>query len=187
MSQLQNILYYLHFARVNGILILREYISLSFSKSDIAFVKGGTGMLYSAIEVAKYVISYCTKKNRPVSNLKLQKMLYYTWIDYYKKTQNALFLDDICAWQLGPVVPDVYYEYCSYAGTPIIEEYDINLLAEDQVLINSIIENYLYVSASSLVSRSHKKGGAWDRVYQDGLGNRDVIPFALIQEVEGAD
>ena len=43
-------------------------------------------MTYSAVDIAKYIVSYCSGKHRPVSNLKLQKMLYYTWIDYYKKT-----------------------------------------------------------------------------------------------------
>ena len=68
-------------------------------------------MTYSAVDIAKYIVSYCSGKHRPVSNLKLQKMLYYTWIDYYKKTGTALFFNEICAWQLGPVVPDAYYEF----------------------------------------------------------------------------
>lgn len=144
-------------------------------------------MLYTATDIAKYIVNYCTKKQKPVSNLKLQKMLYYTWVDYYRITKNALFLDDICAWQLGPVVPDAYYEFCSYAGTPIVRTYDVNLSSEDISLINQIIDGYISVPASTLVNLSHKKGGAWDKVYQDGLGNRDVIPFTLIQEVECVD
>ena len=47
-------------------------------------------MTYTAVDIAKYIVSYCSGKNRPVSNLKLQKMLYYTWIDYYKETGTAL-------------------------------------------------------------------------------------------------
>lgn len=73
------------------------------------------------------IVSYCSNKKQPISNLKLQKILYYAWIDYYKRTGNALFLNDICAWQLGPVIPDVYYEFCSYAGTPIFESFDVSI------------------------------------------------------------
>ena len=54
-------------------------------------------MTYTAVDIAKYIVSYCSGKHRPVSNLKLQKMLYYTWIDYYKKTGTALFFNEICA------------------------------------------------------------------------------------------
>ena len=141
-------------------------------------------MVYTAVDIAKYIVSYCTNKQRPISNLKLQKMLYYTWIDYYKNTKNALFLNDICAWQLGPVVPDAYYEFCSYAGTPIFATFDVRVDSNDATIINSIIESYISVPASTLVNMSHRKGGAWDIVYRDGIGNRDVIPFSLIRERE---
>lgn len=141
-------------------------------------------MVYTAVDIAKYIVSYCAHRQRPISNLKLQKMLYYTWIDYYKKTNNALFLNDICAWQLGPVVPDAYYEFCSYAGTPISVTFNVSVDSSDVSLINSIIDSYISIPASTLVNKSHRKGGAWDIVYRDGIGNRDVIPFSLIREKE---
>ena len=143
-------------------------------------------MTYSAVDIAKYIVSYCSEKRHPVSNLKLQKMLYYTWIDYYKKTGTALFFNEICAWQLGPVVPDAYYEFCSYAGTPIIRTYEVELSSGDTAIINKITDDYIPIPASTLVNRSHRKGGPWDTVYQDGLGNRGIIPFSLIKDMECA-
>lgn len=142
-------------------------------------------MTYSAIDLAKYMVTYCYKRQMPVSNLKLQKMLYFTWKDFYKETGEAIFVDDICAWQLGPVIPDVYYTFCPYAGTPITKEFSVNLDSSDAETINKIIDQYLPWSASKLVTESHVKGGPWDKVYQDGYGNRDVIPFSLIiQDME---
>lgn len=141
-------------------------------------------MVYNAVDVAKYIVTYCNQKNKPVSNLKLQKLMYCAWIDFYKETGTALFVDDICAWQLGPVVPEVYYEFCTYAGRPISQEYNINIASDDALILNSIIEKYLNVSASALVGRTHVQGGAWDRVYRNGAGMRDVIPFSLIKDLE---
>ena len=89
-------------------------------------------MTYTASDIARYIVSYCFRKRKPVSNLKLQKMLYYMWIEYYKKTKKSLFNDDICAWQFGPVIPDIYYAFCVYAGRPITKEYWIAL--DDDVL-----------------------------------------------------
>ena len=143
-------------------------------------------MTYTALEIAKYIVSYCNDKKMPVSNLKLQKMLYYSWIDYYKESKEELFLDDICAWQLGPVIPETYYEFCSYAGRPINRSFKIEIDKNDIQLINSIIETYLPLSASTLVSRSHEKGMPWDLIYKNGAGNRDVIPFKLIKLKECA-
>lgn len=62
-------------------------------------------MWYDAAEVAKFIITECFKSNIAISNLKLQKMLYFLWVDFFKKTGRRLFMDDFCAWQLGPVVP----------------------------------------------------------------------------------
>ena len=141
-------------------------------------------MTYTARDIAKYIISYCFARNTPISNLKLQKMLYYVWIDYYKRRQVELFLDDICAWQLGPVVPEIYYEFCSYAGRPIMRKYDTQIDQSDVQLIDSIIDSYRPLSARELVDRSHEKGKPWDLIYRNGLGNRDVIPFSLIKAKE---
>lgn len=139
---------------------------------------------YPAQYIANYVVSYCTKAGHPISNLKLQKMLYFLWIEYFKKTGIELYLDDICAWKLGPVVPEVYYNFCSYAGTPIELNIPESIDDEDIGIINPVIAQYLPIAASVLVNRTHAKGKPWDMIYQDGLGNRAVIPFQLIRRLE---
>ena len=35
-------------------------------------------MIYSALDLSKYIVSKCVRENCPVSNLQLQKILYYT-------------------------------------------------------------------------------------------------------------
>ena len=141
-------------------------------------------MWYSAMEIARYIITKCFNLGQPVSNLKLQKMLYYLWVDFYKKTGRKLFFDNICAWQLGPVVPDVYYEYCSYAGRPILGEYATGLACEDEKILDSIISDYIDIPANVLVGKTHAHGTAWDSVYRNGEGNRKIIPFDLIIKKE---
>lgn len=141
-------------------------------------------MWYSALEVARYIISRCSSLNRPITNLKLQKMLYFVWVDFYRETRRMLFGDNICAWQLGPVVPEVYYEYCSYAGTPIFLLYTTTIAPRDREILDVIISDYLPVPANVLVDRTHATGSAWDIIYKNGEGNRKVIPFDLIIERE---
>lgn len=144
-------------------------------------------MWYAATEIARFILSECFKRNVSISNLKLQKMLYFIWVDFYKKTKRKLFFDEFCAWQLGPVIPKVYYEYCSYAGRPICQYYgDVEVDAEDQKILKEIISKYALVSANELVSMTHQRGSAWDVIYQDGLGNRETIPFELIIRKEAS-
>lgn len=141
-------------------------------------------MSYQAVEVAKHIVTYSNQQNKPVSNLKLQKILYFTWIGYFKKTRNYLFDDEFCAWGFGPVVPAVYRNFCIYAGTPITREYQVEIKPEDTDILNGIIGEYLDFSASELVGKTHEKGHAWDQIFDNGKGKQAVIPFDLIKSLE---
>lgn len=146
--------------------------------------QGGEEMFYNANDIAHYIISECYRRNKPISNLKLQKMLYFAWVEYYKETSTPLFYDYICAWQLGPVVPDVYYEYCSYGGRPICELNFTNIDEVDSEILDRAIDKYIDKSASTLVNKTHAQGTAWDIIFDGGNGNREIIPFSLIKERE---
>jgi uncharacterized phage-associated protein len=150
----------------------------------ITHQKGAAAMSYSAVDVAKYIVTYSNRQNKPVSNLKLQKILYFTWIDYFKDKNSHLFEDHICAWGFGPVVPAVYRRFCIYAGEPISREYDVEIGQDDTVTLNGIIDQYLDYSASALVNMSHEEGSAWHQIYNDGEGRYAEIPFDLIKELE---
>lgn len=142
--------------------------------------------MYAANDIARYIVDYCTRKDNPVSNLKLQKMLYYLWIEYYKVTKDYLFSDDICAWQFGPVVPEVYYDFCAYGGVPIDRTYDDlpDITQEDISILDRNIELYRTRSVSSLVTQTHQDGLPWDRIYNKDGNRRGKIPFDLIISLE---
>ena len=55
----------------------------------------------------------------PISNLQLQKILYYLQVYFIQHEGIPLFEDEIEAWQFGPVIPEVYYEYCGFGGFEI--------------------------------------------------------------------
>jgi uncharacterized phage-associated protein len=111
-------------------------------------------------------------------------MLYFMWVDYYRETGKWLFANEICAWQLGPVIPDVYYDFCQYAGLPIYLNHSSLIGHPDRDILGNIIGKYINISASALVDLSHRSGSAWSRVYNSGSGNRSVIPFNLIIDAE---
>lgn len=66
---------------------------------------------YDVSDVARFIVRKYIADGNPVTNMKLQKMLYYAWVRYYKQFGEYLFRDDIYAWKYGPVVPKVYREY----------------------------------------------------------------------------
>ena len=40
---------------------------------------------YDVSDVARFIVQKYINDGNPVTNMKLQKMLYYAWVDYYKK------------------------------------------------------------------------------------------------------
>ena len=64
--------------------------------------------MYSVLDVAKYVIFYSNEKKYDISNLKLQKILYFIQAEFLVSENEPCFYEEIEAWNFGPVVPEVY-------------------------------------------------------------------------------
>ena len=74
----------------------------------------------SASNVAKKLLTIAFENDdSPMTNLKIQKLLYYAQAWYLVNYQVKLFPDRIEAWDFGPVVPSVYGEYKKYINKPI--------------------------------------------------------------------
>ena len=68
-------------------------------------------VMYSAVDVARYIIWYCKRQGYSISNLKLQKILYFVQAEFLVNTGKPCFSEEIEAWDFGPVVPEVYHEF----------------------------------------------------------------------------
>ena len=136
--------------------------------------------MYLALEIAKYIIDKCTKDNCPISNLQLQKILYYIQREFLQQGEIA-FPEEIEAWQFGPVVPEVYRQYCGFGALPIRMRYMVRIELDDIRMINPIIEKKRILTPWDMVSDTHSSGKAWDLIYRDGAGDHQVIPQELIK------
>ena len=75
--------------------------------------------MYRALQIANYIVSVAFRIGRPITNLHLQKILYYLQAKELVFEGIPLFNDTIEKWKLGPVVPQVYHEYKEYGSQPI--------------------------------------------------------------------
>ena len=73
----------------------------------------------TASDIAKYFIASFQKKKKEISNLKLQKLLYYAQAWYLALYGSPLFADSIEAWVHGPVVRSVFQEYRKFKWNPL--------------------------------------------------------------------
>lgn len=136
-------------------------------------------MYNKAIDISKYIIKKCNDTNTPITNLKLQKILYYIQKYSLDKFHTPAFFDDIEAWQFGPVVPNVYYNFCGYGSMPIIGNFKN---VSDFSKFDSIIDEKKCLNPWDMVKETHKKDGAWDKTYNNGAGNKEIIPIELIKK-----
>lgn len=135
-------------------------------------------MVYSALDMAKYVINYCVSIGRPISNLQLQKILYFVQGEYFRRTHHLIIDDNFKAWSFGPVISEVYDRYCVYGGGKIYERDGFALNESDAEIVDQIISDRSKKSAYELVEESHAKGLAWDNIYNGSKST--VIPKMLI-------
>lgn len=139
--------------------------------------------MYTAMDLSKYIVTKCVNDGCPLSNLQLQKILYYVQRDYLRRGECA-FSDPIVAWQFGPVVPNVYYKFCGFGAMSITRQFagfDAGISVRDLDLIDKIVEAKRILDPWDIVAETHKPGGAWDRTYRNGIGSGQVIPLDLIR------
>ena len=140
--------------------------------------------MYKAVDLAKYIVTKCVNDKCPISNLQLQKILYYIQKKFLDDENNTIFLDDIEAWQFGPVVPKVYYMFCAFGSMPIRFEYENAPIDEhDRIVIDTVVEEKRILDPWALVDDTHEQGKAWSIIYNDGAGNKKIIPPDLIKKV----
>ena len=152
--------------------------------------------------IANRIMHYCVKnKVQDITNLKLQKLIYYVFGYFYVK--NKVFLFDpksIMFWKHGPVIPDVYhslkhFKYC------IIEDFIEDLLNNDEdgkfniidlkqdentdkiiECITIVIQKIGHKTAQQLRELSHSENGVWDKITKDENNSRNFDAKFLLDK-----
>lgn len=146
-------------------------------KGDIIMNKEG---FYNALDVAQYVINYAIERGKPVSNLKLQKILYYIQAAFLVEEDTPCYNEKILNWRHGPVVKEVYDNYREYVDKDIkdiqkgyhklifdkkevefkfeyIEFSSNNIKDTHKIIMKKVIDAYLDKDAWELVERTHQE------------------------------
>ncbi len=118
-------------------------------------------MAYPVLEIANKLLLKAreTAGGELMSNLKLQKMLYYEQGYHLAKFGSPLFDDDIEAWMYGPVVPSVYYHFNAFGASGISpeNEEEISLNTLEEKLFDEVYRAYSPYSAIGLMNMTHEE------------------------------
>jgi uncharacterized phage-associated protein len=118
-------------------------------------------MIHSAEHIAEYLIfkSNTEEGGEFLSNMKLQKLLYYCQGFYYSLYKEPLFHEKIYAWQYGPVVTEIYHKYKSYsaAGIPSPKTTTFDLTDNQKEMIDEVYGYFGQFSAIKLMNMTHSE------------------------------
>ena len=133
---------------------------------------------YKASDVANFLIYLTSTFCDDMTNMKLNKLLYYAQGHYLQKYGEPLFSDKIYAWEHGPVVKNVYTIYSNYKSDPICQ-YDakaIDVITNaDKVFLLNIAREYCRYTASALRSMTHTPKSPWDQTQKDAEIKTNLI------------
>lgn len=158
--------------------------------------------MYKVLEVCRHVINYSNDLNYGISNLKLQKILYFIQAVFLVMRTEPCFEERIEAWDLGPVVPIAYREYKYYGSgniplitcciqvdkkniwDSVVKEYHDDVIAQrDKVLMDAVVDKFADYSATDLVSITHRQA-PWKDAYVRGM-NKEITTKAIKEYFDG--
>lgn len=150
-------------------------------------------MIYKVLDVSRHVINYSNTQDYGISNLKLQKILYFIQAFFLVSTPEQCFEEKIEAWDFGPVVPEAYREYKQYGSGDIpsisyiikfddediweskVTKYKDDVISEeDKRRIESVVDKFADYSATDLVTITHGQT-PWKNAYRRGQNNEITI------------
>lgn len=106
------------------------------------------GGLVNYDEIAKFFIAIANETGDVITNLKLQKLVYYAQAWFLANYKKPLLDKDFQAWVHGPVIPDLYHKYKKFGSEPIIEKISL-----EEVKIDKPIKNFLFEVAKVYMPR----------------------------------
>lgn len=141
-------------------------------------------MSHLAKEVSLYVIDWAHKHRSEITNLRLQKLLYFIQGENVRINHSRLIKEDFYSWRLGPVIPSVYDEYCVYSSFVIPQ-------SVAKFMPKNFSKSEIY--AMELALRKYNRYTTWELVdiscSQDPwkysfqiFGDKALIPYKIMEE-----
>lgn len=138
-----------------------------------------------AIEIAEYIIKKYNKMEVEITNLHLQSLLFLLQKEFIKKNGKKLFSDEISAWNYGPIVENVYYDYCGFGSLPlwIFKEFEEpeKINKEIKIFIVDFISKFKNYDYYELNNLSKLPNGAWE----NAMKRKSYIEeYDILNEIE---
>lgn len=146
-------------------------------------------MAFDTGAVANYVLELGNRDGKPISPMKLQKVLYFAHGWHLALTGKPLLDEQVEAWQWGPVIPSIYHEFKRFGPHPIKDAWYRTIemkkdgstgfrlrtpklddcsgdVATAKIVIDRVWKVYRDYSAVQLSNMTHQSGTPWHEVWE---------------------
>lgn len=138
-----------------------------------------------AIEIANLLVDR-HGRDAVLSNLSLNKLVYYSQVESLRAGLGPLFDSRIEAWQYGPVEPEVYRAFRGYGSRRVTSPVGpVPSDAAAEATVDLTFSKYGHLTAYDLVTLSHARGSAWDRVYSPAF-DAEITAGDILASNDGA-
>lgn len=116
----------------------------------------------SYLEIANFFLVFANETGEVVTNLKLQKLIYYAQAWYLANFKSPLFKEDFQAWVHGPVVPELYQMFKEKGSMPIAtklkaEDIETQIDKDTLTFLKEVAKLYMPFGAYELEMMTHQE------------------------------
>jgi uncharacterized phage-associated protein len=114
--------------------------------------------IISPKSLADFLLASCRERGEVLTNLKLQKLLYYSQAWFLALHDKALFAEDFQAWVHGPVLPSQYHRFKDYQWKPLLEDVTLPVAPSKVVtFLEEIVDVFGAETAVTLELMTHRE------------------------------
>jgi len=157
---------------------VENFVNISNECADALSAIRTENAMLDVRAIANFVLDVANAKDVPVSNMALNKIVYFLHCDYLMEQKQPLVGAKIEAWKHGPVFRELYHEFKVWDDKPIksrankVDPHTGEVMiakahfgSEEAKYISSLVERYIHFSAAQLRALSHIEGSPWHQVW----------------------
>ena len=114
--------------------------------------------IISPKSLADFLLASCRERGEVLTNLKLQKLLYYSQAWFLALHDKELFAEDFQAWVHGPVLPSQYHRFKDYQWKPLLEDVTLPVVSQKvETFLEEIVDAFGAETAVALELMTHRE------------------------------
>ena len=136
--------------------------------------------MYDVRDIANFTLDIADERKIKITNLALQKLLYFVHGWFYSMYNQPLIKNKFEAWRYGPVQRVIYDQFKVFKGAAIegVRATYLNPLTGNPIfrppvvnpehaeIIRGVLQKYERYTTGELVDESHVEDGPWEYVWK---------------------